>query len=281
MSEATPAPSSGPGEPPHGRGAAKQRASLIGGSGRHFRLNSWILANILWLGTQSFCRRFLNQANDPCGRQYDQMTQAARSVCANIAEGAARHDTSRETEMRLTDVARASLAELEGDFLHWLMAHGHAPWPKASREAQAVLRQPLDPPHYAEGELERSACLHIMAQAKRFRQWLAAEEGVRVANALLLLSARVAQLLHRQLRAQEAAFKEEGGFAEALTQVRLDSVREQARRANAETPACPKCGQPMRKRLAKRGPNAGHPFWSCADYPNCTSTRPCAEGANG
>lgn len=87
---------------------------MFGGTGGYFRLDSWILANIVQLGTQKFCKQFLNRTNDPCGRQYDQMTQAARSGCANNAEGSARRATSRETEMKLTDVARSSLAELAG-----------------------------------------------------------------------------------------------------------------------------------------------------------------------
>ncbi len=91
---------------------------MFGGTGGYFRLDSWILANIVQLATQDFCRKFLNRSNDPCGRQYDQMTQAARSGCANNAEGSARRATSRETEMRLTDVARSSLAELAGDYMN-------------------------------------------------------------------------------------------------------------------------------------------------------------------
>ena len=39
------------------------------------------------------------------------------------------------------------------------------------------------------------------------------------------------------------------------------------------TPSCPKCGAPMRKRLCKRGVNAGRPFWACARYPECDGTR--------
>ncbi|MGI6495216.1 MAG: four helix bundle protein [Kiritimatiellia bacterium] len=101
--------------------------SMFGGTGGYFRLDSWILANIVQLGTQRFCKRFLNRTNDPCGRQYDQMTQAARSGCSNIAEGSARHATSRETEMKLTDVARSSLAELAGDYLNWLLQQEQVP----------------------------------------------------------------------------------------------------------------------------------------------------------
>ncbi|MBR4837663.1 MAG: four helix bundle protein [Bacteroidales bacterium] len=62
------------------------------------------------------------------------MTQAARSVTANIAEGNSRHATSKETEMRLTDVARASLAELANDYINWLLHHEKAPWSVKSSE---------------------------------------------------------------------------------------------------------------------------------------------------
>lgn len=78
----------------------------------YYWLDTWILANVIQLATQDFCTRFLNHNNDPCGRQYDQMTQAARSAPANIAEGNSRHSTSKETEMKLTDVARATLSNL-------------------------------------------------------------------------------------------------------------------------------------------------------------------------
>jgi len=44
-------------------------------------LDTWVLANVIQLATQEFCMRHLNRKNDPCGRQYDQMTQAAHSVC--------------------------------------------------------------------------------------------------------------------------------------------------------------------------------------------------------
>lgn len=57
----------------------------------YYWLDTWVLANIIQLATQDFCTRFLNHTNDPCGRQYDQMTQAARSAPANIAEGNSRH----------------------------------------------------------------------------------------------------------------------------------------------------------------------------------------------
>lgn len=53
---------------------------------------------------------------------------AARTVPANIAEGSSRHQTSYETEMRLLDVARASVSELENDYLNWLMRNAAVMW---------------------------------------------------------------------------------------------------------------------------------------------------------
>lgn len=86
-----------------------------------FWLNSWVLANIIQLGTQSFCDRFIDFHLDPGRRLNDQMLMAARCGVANIAEGTARHSTSIETEMRLLDVARASFDELQGDFFNFLL----------------------------------------------------------------------------------------------------------------------------------------------------------------
>lgn len=93
----------------------------------YFWLDTWVMANVIQLATQDFCTRFLNQRNDPCGRQFDQMTMAARSAPANIAEGNSRHSTSKETEMKLTDVARATLSELSNDYLNWLLRHESLP----------------------------------------------------------------------------------------------------------------------------------------------------------
>ena len=90
------------------------------------------------------------------------MTQAARSGKVNIVEGSA---TSKETEMKLTDVARASLAELQSDYEDWLLRHGQAPWEKDSVEAKAVFGVRLDLPEYGD-DYVRDSCLHLLAQQK-------------------------------------------------------------------------------------------------------------------
>lgn len=191
----------------------------IGNAG-YYWLDTWVMGNVVQLATQRFCMRFLDRHNDPCGRQFDQMTQAARSVPANIAEGNARHATSKETEMKLTDVARASLSELAGDYVNWLMLHENAPWSVLSQEYQEVAAVRLDAPAYKD-DVQHQSSMHILAQKHKFDR----------------LSYRAEQ-----------------------------SVEEGA-------PACPRCGKPMIKRMARKGMNSGKEFWSCSAYPECNGTR--------
>jgi four helix bundle suffix protein len=241
--------------------------SLFGGTGGYFRLDSWIMANIVQLGTQRFCKLFLKRSNDPCGRQYDQMTQAARSGCANIAEGSARRATSRETEMRLTDVARSSLAELAGDYQNWLLQQEKIPWSKEKPDARAVYAVRLDAPEYGE-DVVHDACAHILAQKRKFAKWLDSENDETMANALLILIARVINMLNHQMEKQGETFKEEGGFREKLT-----SLRVEARAKQESAPVCPDCGKPMTRRTAKSGKNAGKVFWGCTGFPDCKGVR--------
>ena len=143
----------------------------------YYWLDTWVLANVIQLTTQDFCRRYLNRTNDPCGRQYDQMTQAARSVPANIAEGNSRHSTSKETEMKLTDVARASLAELANDYINWLMAHEQIPWSIQSDEYKKIAYIRLDRPNYKD-DVQHQSCIHILSQKHKFDQWISSNDSI-------------------------------------------------------------------------------------------------------
>ena len=177
----------------------------------YYWLDTWVLANVIQLATQDFCTRFLNHTNDPCGRQYDQMTQAARSAPANIAEGNSRHSTSKETEMKLTDVARATLSELANDYLNWLLRHESIPWSINSSEYKAVSNIRLDRPDYNDDVLYKSS-IHILAQKHKFDQWLKSEDSLVVANCLLVLCNRLVMMIGRQIERQLEVFKVEGGF---------------------------------------------------------------------
>lgn len=234
-------------------------------------LRSWHLGNILQLATQGFCKRFVDYKIDPCGRLRDQMEMAARTVPANIAEGSSRHQTSYETEMRLLDVARASVSELEGDYLNWLMRHGQTMWRTADPrylEAQGFQFAGLPDltPNYL-AEISE----YLLAEYARFATLLRTDDSIHSACTVIVLCERVKQMLTAQITKRLADFKEEGGFTENMTQERLAALKQKATAEGA--PACPKCGAPMRKRMIKKGTHQGEEFWGCTEYPRCDGTR--------
>lgn len=247
-------------------------AELFDKSGGFRRLHSFTLATIVQLETLRFCRRFITydireagkKFFDPKGRQYEQMTQAARSGRQNIIEGSERSATSKDTEMKLTDVARASLSELRGDYEIWILDKGELPWSVHSPEAKALNAVSLDTPAFADDMVHASA-QHALEQRKKYARWLDAENDILVANAMLIILGRVLNMLNHQLDAQGKAFEANGGFSERLSAKRLE-----AREKNAEpSPECPQCGLSMRRRKSAKGD-----FWGCSGFPACKGTRP-------
>lgn len=233
-------------------------------------LNSWVLANIIQLGTQSFCNRFVDYRIDPGRRLYDQMTMAARSGVANIAEGTSRHSTSIETEMRLLDVARASFDELQGDFFNYLLRMRAEIWSIGDSDREALWKMDLDRANYF-NNLLHDAAAHILRQKDKFDPWIENQSPAVSANAMLILCVKVNRMLQSQLQGLLEKFKMQGGFSENMTSERLDARRQQAAAGNA--PLCPQCGKPMLRRLQKRGQRQGREFWGCSDYPRCIGTR--------
>lgn len=245
-------------------------------SGGYRHLNLFALATIIQLDTIRFCGKFLDARNDPKGRLYDQMTQAARSGRANIMEGSARGSTSRQTEINLTGVALASLVELLGDYEMWLMAHGQLPWTGA--EAAVVKGISLDPSDFHSADLLHDSCAYYLAQRAKFAQWLDSDNPCTAAQCLLVLLGRVQVMLTKHLQAQEEQFKETGGLRENMTAARLEARHAAAdptsRRSDDPSqppaPACPQCGKAMRRRTPRGG---GDAFWGCSDFPRCKATR--------
>jgi four helix bundle suffix protein len=237
------------------------------------KLHSFTLATIAQLETLRFCRRFLTHDHreahekfyDPKGRQYDQMTQAARSGRQNIIEGSERSSTSKDTEIKLTDVARASLSELRGDYEVFIIDSGELPWSVHSEEARAVNAISIDEAPFKDDMVHESA-KHALKQRRKYATWLDSQDPVVVANAMLLILGRALNMLKSQIEAQGKAFEESGGFSERLTTRRLE-VREEQR--NADSPPCPQCQQPMRRRRSAKGE-----FWGCTGYPACKGTKP-------
>jgi four helix bundle suffix protein len=235
----------------------------------YYYLDAWVMSHIIHQATISFCQRYLNKNNDPSGRLYDQMVMAARSAPANIAEGCSRRQTSRETEMRLTDVARATLSELLSDFMAFSLTYNIEPWPKGSKNFNAFQQLQLERPNYGE-DIERDAWLHIQAQRERFAPWVESDNlEVRV-NSLKLLINRNISMLQKLISRQFEEFKSSGGFTEGLSKERIKTQASQSSEQGA--PKCPICGKPMIKRTIKRGAKAGQQFWGCSAYPDCQGT---------
>ena len=92
-------------------------------------------SDVIYEGTVLFCRRFLPPRGD---RTVDQMIQAARSCKQNIAEGSAASGTSKETEIKLTNVARATLDELMEDYRDYLKRSNLHEWSPDGEKALAA-----------------------------------------------------------------------------------------------------------------------------------------------
>lgn len=237
----------------------------------YLALNSWVLANILQLATQSFCDRFVDYRIDPCRRLYDQMVLAARSGVANIAEGSARYSTSIETEMRLLDVARASIDELQGDYFNYLLRRKVEVWAIGNQMREAIWKIELDRPQYG-NSLLHDAAQHILRQKAKYDPWVENGDAAVAANAMLVLCSRLNRMLESQLRKLLEDFKARGGFTENMTAERLEARKRQA--AEAKAPDCPICGKPMLRRTQVKGAQQGREFWGCSDYPRCNGLRP-------
>ena len=236
------------------------------------RLHSFTLATIIQVETLRFCRRFLTydgrqsgtKVYDPKGRQYDQMTQAARSGRQNIIEGSERAATSKDTEMKLTDVARASLSELRGDYEIVILDRNQLPWSVHAPEAQAVNAISLDAAPFKD-DMVRESAKHALEQRKKYARWLDADDAVVVANAMLIIIGRAMNMLKSQIEAQGKAFEDSGGFRERLTAKRIEAREKDL----PPSPECPQCGKPMRQRSSAKGR-----FWGCSAFPDCKGTRP-------
>jgi len=110
---------------------------LISAHGGYRRLKSFQVAQLVYDVTVRFCERYV----DRFSRTKDQMIQAARSGVQNIAEGSQASATSKKTEIKLTQVARASLEELKLDYEDFLRQRGFKQWERDNPLRQALIDQ--------------------------------------------------------------------------------------------------------------------------------------------
>lgn len=189
-------------------------------------------AEIVYDATVKFCGDYFERRD----RTIDQMVQAARSGKQNIVEASMASGTSKETEIKLTNVARASLEELLTDYRDFLRTRGFAEWDKNSKEALYVRRLSagkMAPPsnnHGAKGTYatHASCCMSPKSNPSpspvtfdTFRPFFETRPPETLANIAICLIHQTNYLLDQQLRRLEKDFVEQGGLRERMTRARL------------------------------------------------------------
>ena len=189
------------------------------GSYRHLRV--YHVAEAIYDLTYHFVHTFLPKGD----RTVDQMVQAARSGKQNIAEGNQAAATSAETELKLTNVAKASLEELCLDYEDYLRVRGLAQWDEGH-------------PRYASVR-SYSTSREFEASYAELLPRLSDEE---LSNLCLTLIHQAIYMLHRLMLRQQERFVQEGGIRERMTRVRMANrnyQRNQSTRSNQNNQSIP------------------------------------------
>ncbi|MBI2061535.1 MAG: four helix bundle protein [Nitrospirae bacterium] len=239
-------------------------------SGGYRSTCSFQTATLIYDATYWFCEKVLDHRS----RTVDQMVQAARSGRQNIAEGSRAAATSSQTELRLLNVARASLEELLLDYEDFLRHRRLQQWTPDGPEALAVRQVPQT---FKRGRSDQSDLTDLTDPERRslYGRWLEHDDPAVRANAVICLIHQANFLLDREIAALEKRFVEGGGYSELLAAARL-AERERKKGDPSDRsdptdhiPPCPQCGKPTVLRTAKTGKNQGGQFWGCSAYPEC------------
>ncbi len=204
-------------------------SDLIPKHGGYRNLKSFQMAQLCYDVTVRFCDKYI----DRFSRTKDQMVQAARSGVQNIAEGSQASATSKKTELKLTQVARASLEELKLDYEDFLRQRGLALWERENPLRQALIDrrcQTADDVAVWVKEVSRfygrggpsgqggqSDGMSTRSTQSTLSTHIYPETS---ANAMLVLIAVACSLLDRQVERLAQDFENEGGFTERLYRLR-------------------------------------------------------------
>ncbi|MDR1279904.1 MAG: four helix bundle suffix domain-containing protein [Opitutaceae bacterium] len=175
--------------------------AILVNHGNHEGLLAFQKAEAVYDITFRFCHRYLAKGD----RTIDQMIQAARSGKKNLFEGSRASRASKETEIKLTNVARASLAELLDDYADYLRVRDHPLWPKDSRESLYIRRLGRRQPQTYE----------------LYRPFVETRPPETIANIAICLIHQTNYLTDRYLAYLEKDFITHGGIRERMTQARL------------------------------------------------------------
>ena len=185
----------------HGSHHLPERERILPPRGDYQTLLSFQKAEVVYDITFRFAHKYLSRGD----RTVDQMIQSARSGKQNILEGSKAAQTSKEMEIKLTNVGRASLEELLADYRDYLRVRDHAIWDKDSKEARFVRRLGCKTPQTYE----------------LYREFVETRPPEVIANITLCLLHQTNYLLDQQLKTLEKEFVEKGGLRERMTRVRL------------------------------------------------------------
>lgn len=172
---------------------------LIPNIGNYKSLLSYQKCDVIFQITYYFCNKYLSRGD----RTIDQMIQAARSGKQNIVEGCAAASTSSKTEIKLINVAKASLKELLEDYEDYLRTRGNPRWEKGSVEYEAMRR--LGREHN---------------DASYFMALIETRPPETIANMAIILINQADYLLFKQLERLSNDFVKNGGFSERMTALR-------------------------------------------------------------
>jgi four helix bundle suffix protein len=193
---------------------------LIDKHGGYRKLKSFQIARLVYDLTVRFCDKYISKFS----RTHDQMVQAARSGVQNIAEGSQCSATSKKFELKLTQVARASLEELKLDYEDFLRQRGLEEWERDDpwrqklvdercKTADEVVQWIVD----NSGRYGRGGPAGRTSTPSTLSAIVYLEMA---ANAILVLIAVATSLLDRQVARLAKDFEEKGGFTEKMYQVR-------------------------------------------------------------
>ena len=186
----------------HSSHQSSSQRPIIPPRGDYQTLLSFQKAEAVYDITFRFAHKYLGRGD----RTVDQMIQSARSCKQNILEGSKAATTSKETEIKLTNVGRASLEELLADYRDYLRVRDLRIWDKDSKEAMFV----------------RDLGRQMPQTFELYREFVETRSAEVTANIAICLIHQTNYLLDQQLKTLEKEFIEQGGLRERMTQARLN-----------------------------------------------------------
>ena len=188
-------------------GLMENQRGFLPKHGNYQKLKAFQKAEVVYDLTVRFARKYLSRGD----RTIDQMVQAARSGKKNLLEGSKAAKTSKEMEIKLTNVARASLEEVLDDYLDYLRSRDLPLWPKDSKEALYARRLGTKQPQTFE----------------LYREIFETRPPEVIANIAICLINQANYLIDRQIARLEKDFLEQGGLRERMTRARLEQRAKQ------------------------------------------------------